>query len=179
MTRLSLLLVLGIFLACGNGSPEGGATAGSAAPPAGESGPAAAEKTASAPTVTVGQASFTVELAVTQAQWSQGLSRRPTMAAGTGMLFVFEQESHQAFWMKDMRFPLDLVWIDAQCTVVDISSDVPPPEPGQPLNDLPTYAPSAPVVYVLEINAGEARAAGLRRGDHLGFAGTLAGRFGC
>ena len=49
---------------------------------------------------------------------SQGLSGRPNLAAGTGMLFVFEQAGSYAFWMKDMRFPLDMVWIDAQCLQV-------------------------------------------------------------
>ena len=166
MTRLSLLLILG-FLACGGGTPEGGAP------------PTTAAETTDLATVTVGDASFTVELAATPAQQFQGLSGRPNLAVGTGMLFAFEQEGKRAFWMKDMRFPLDMVWIDAQCRVVDITRDAPPPEPGQALSDLPTYGPSAPVIYVLEINAGDPEGAGIRPGTRAAFGGSLAGRYGC
>ena len=166
MTRLSLLLVLGICLACGGGSPEGGAN------------PTTAAKASDLATVTVGDASFTVELAATPEERFQGLSGRPNLAAGTGMLFVFEQEGSRSFWMKDMRFPLDMVWIDAQCLVVDITRNAPPPEPGQALSDLPTFGPSAPVVYVLEINAGESEP-GIRPGSRAAFGGSLVGRYGC
>ena len=166
MTRLSLLLILGMFLACGGGYPEGGAD------------PPTAAKAYDLATVTVGDASFTVELAATPEERSQGLSGRPNLAAGTGMLFVFQQERSHAFWMKDMRCPLDMVWIDAQCLVVDITRNAPPPEPEQALSDLPTFGPSAPVVYVLEINAGESEA-GIRPGSRAVFTGSLAGRFGC
>ena len=115
-----------------------------------------------------------MELAVTPDQRAQGLSGRANLATGTGMLFVYENEVSPPFWMKEMRFPLDMVWIDAQCTVADITHDVPPPAPGQALDDLLTYAPSVPVQYVLEINAGEAISAGLRRGDPVEFQGISA-----
>ena len=165
MTRLILLLLLAICLACGGDYPKGGD-------------PPTAAKAFGLATVTVGDASFTVELAATPEERSKGLSGRPTLAAGTGMLFIFKQEGSYAFWMKDMRFPLDMVWIDAQCLVVDITRNAPPPGPEQALSDLPTYGPSAPVVYVLEINAGESEA-GIRPGSQAVFTGSLAGRFGC
>ena len=126
------------------------------------------------PIVTLGDASFTMELAVTPDQRAQGLSGRASLAPGTGMLFVYKNEVSPPFWMKEMRFPLDMVWIDARCTVADITHDVPPPAPGQALGGLPTYAPSVPVQYVLEINAGEAKGAGLRRGDPVEFQGISA-----
>ena len=126
------------------------------------------------PVVTLGGASFRMELAVTPDQRAQGLSGRANLAIGTGMLFVYKNEVSPPFWMKEMRFPLDIVWIDARCRVADITHDVPPPAPDQALGDLPTYAPSVPVQYVLEINAGEAMAAGLRRGDPVEFQGISA-----
>jgi uncharacterized membrane protein (UPF0127 family) len=135
--------------------------------------------TGGAATVTVGDASFVVELAATPAQRAQGLSGHPPLAAGSGMLFVFEAERRHSFWMKEMLFPLDILWIDSQCVLADITENAPKPEPGQTLNDLPTFAPSAPVKYVLEVNGGTARQTGLRRGDQATFAGSLAGRFGC
>ena len=131
------------------------------------------------PIVTIGGASFVVDVADTRATQQQGLSGRESLAEGTGMLFVFEEERHLSFWMKEMNFPLDMVWIDASCKVVDISSDVPIPEPGQTLADLPTYGPETPAMYVLEINAGASAAAGFGPGDMAAFTGGLEGRYGC
>ncbi len=131
------------------------------------------------PIVAIGSASFVVDVADTRAAQQQGLSGRESLAEGTGMLFVFDQERLLTFWMKEMNFPLDMVWIDASCTVVDISRDVPIPEPGQTLADLPTYGPEAPAKYVLEINAGTSAAAGFGPGDTAVFKGGLEGKYGC
>ena len=117
------------------------------------------------PVVTVGSAALTVELALTPAQRVQGLSGRPELARGTGMLFVYTQEGRHSFWMIDMNFPLDLVWISAQCTVIEITSNVPPPAPGQTSAELPRYVPETPVQYVLEVNAGDMESAGIQVGD--------------
>jgi uncharacterized membrane protein (UPF0127 family) len=130
-------------------------------------------------TVIIGDASFTVELAVTPQQRAQGLSGRPGLPPGAGMLFIFETADLYSFWMKDMRFPLDLVWISAECAVVDITEDAPPPAPGQAVADLLTYRPKEPAQYVLEINAGEAESAGIGIGDQAEFGGDLAGAYGC
>ena len=129
--------------------------------------------------VRVDEVAFPVELAVTSDQRAQGLSGRVFLDSGTGMLFVFEVESRLRFWMKDMEFPLDMVWIDADCQVVDISVNVPAPAPGTSLGDLPRYSPSTPAMYVLEINGGEAEWLGLRAGDPVKFVGALAGKYGC
>ena len=95
------------------------------------------------------------------------------------MLFIFDRESPLMFWMKEMQIPLDIVWIRADCTIADITRDVPIPEPGQTLEQLPKISPSSPVQYVLEINAGAASDAGFDVGDRAAFVGTLAGRYGC
>ena len=129
--------------------------------------------------VIVGGTAFPVELAITIAEQIQGLSDRSSLAPGTGMLFVYEQESKLTFWMKDMHFPLDMVWIDADCTVVDITLNAPPPEPDQTLEELPRFAPGVPAQFVLEINAGEAQSEGIGASDPVEFAGSLAGRHGC
>ncbi len=132
--------------------------------------PPGPDSTPTPTTVTIGDASFAVELAVTQQQ-EQGLSGRPSLAPGTGMLFIFGSEGRHSFWMKDMRFPLDIVWISAEHAVVDITEDVPPPAPGQTTSDLPTYMPAEPAQYVLEINAGEAESADIRIEDMVEFGG--------
>jgi hypothetical protein len=95
------------------------------------------------------------------------------------MLFVFDEEGRYSFWMKEMHFPLDLVWIGARCTVVDITPNAPPPAPGLSVTELPLYTPVAPVRYVLEVNAGETEAAGVRVDSLVEFRGSLAGLYGC
>jgi uncharacterized membrane protein (UPF0127 family) len=127
----------------------------------------------------LGNSAFPVELALTVEQQIQGLSGREVLAPGTGMLFVYQRESRYTFWMKEMRFPLDIVWIGADCTVVDVTLDAPPPEPEQTLDQLPRYSPGDPAQYVLEINAGASAARGIGPGDPVEFAGDLAGRYGC
>ena len=124
-------------------------------------------------------ADFPVELALTAAEQIQGLSGRPSLTADTGMLFVYEKQSRRSFWMPDMHFPLDIVWIGSDCAVADVTLNALPPEPGQANQDLPLYSPKLPAQYVLEINAGEAEAKGISEGVGVEFLGDLAGRFGC
>ena len=81
--------------------------------------------------------------------------------------------------MRDMEIALDFVWINADCVAVDLTEDVPPPEPGAELPDLPRYQPAVPVRYALEINAGEIAAAGIVKGDAVVFEGSLKGMYGC
>lgn len=199
-------MLLTLVVACGGGAGGPGtilpATAPADAPPTLEAAPAAestpgerpagvrevqqrAAAGASAPgstllpVVRVGAAEFAVEPAVTPAQRIQGLSGRQVLAARNGMLFIFEQAGKYTFWMKEMRFALDLVWIGAGCTVVDLTRNAPPPAPAQTLDELPLYLPVSPARYVLEINAGEADLVGLLPGDPVGFSGSLAGLYGC
>jgi uncharacterized membrane protein (UPF0127 family) len=129
--------------------------------------------------VTIGATTWPVELAITPAERSQGLSGRETLPEGTGMLFIFEGDQHLTFWMPDMNFPLDMVWIDSACDVVDATRDAPVPEPGQSPADLPRFSPSEPARFVLEINAGEFEGAGLAAGDEAVFGGALEGQYGC
>ena len=110
---------------------------------------------------------------------AQGLSGREFLPAGTGMLFIYEQEDNRTFWMPDMRFPLDMVWIGGNCEVADITLNAPIPLPGQSRNDLPRFSPSAPAQYVLEINAGEFESQGINVGDSVRFGGSLSGAYDC
>lgn len=125
---------------------------------------APASTTATLPTgsVTFGHQVFSVEIAATDAEKAQGLSDRASLATNAGMLFIFDPASQPDFWMKDMRFALDFVWI-ANGRVAGINRNVPAPQPGTATLNLPTYAAPEPVDYVLEINAGAA--ATLRVGD--------------
>ena len=131
------------------------------------------------PFVRVDDVVIPVELAVTPEERITGLSGRDNLNSGSGMLFIFEVETRHRFWMREMEFPLDMIWINGDCRVVDVSVNVPPPEPGTSLEDLPRYSPGAPAMYVLEINGGEAEALGLGAGDRIQFLGGLAGMYGC
>ena len=129
------------------------------------------------PVVTIGGFSWPVELAVTGEEQALGLSGRADLAAGSGMLFVWDGESRRSFWMPDMNFPLDIVWIDGDCAVVAITREAPPQRPGQSRGELPRYVVDG-VQYVLEINAGEAALRGVRVGDGVEFGGGIDGECG-
>ena len=131
------------------------------------------------PTVRIGETTFSVEVADSLAVRARGLSGRASLPPGEGMLFVFEDTGLPTFWMKDMMFPLDLVWIGEECTVENITPNVPHPEPDQVDTDLPRFRSPQPVRYVLEINGGEAAAGNVQAGDLVIFSGSLQGRFGC
>jgi len=97
--------------------------------------------------------SLTVEVARTADEKARGLSGRRGLAEGAGMLFVFDEPLTPSFWMPEMQFDLDIIWIRDDA-IVDISARVPHPNPGTPLAQLPTYSPRAPVTHVLEMPAG-------------------------
>lgn len=105
-----------------------------------------------------------IELARTDAEMSKGLSARRTLAEDDGMLFIFKQKLYPSFWMHDMNFPLDFIWIDEE-TIVDITKDVPNPEKGTKDTQLKLYSPTHPVNYVLEVNAGYCTKMGIEIGD--------------
>ena len=101
-----------------------------------------------------------VEVADTMLAQERGLSGHAPLAADEGMVFLFDRPEKYAFWMKDMTFPIDIIWI-MDGAIADITPDVPVPTPGV---SLPTFAPKVPVDTVLEVNAGFARQHGLRIG---------------
>lgn len=106
--------------------------------------------------VTVGDRTYSVEVAASTEEQAAGLSNRASMPETTGMLFPFWPAERVSFWMKDMRFALDLVWI-ANGRVIGVEKAVPAPTDGTPAQDLPTYSPPSPVDYVLELNAGQSQ----------------------
>ena len=119
----------------------------------------------------MGSAVFDAELAFTPEDRTQGLSDRESLPQTTGMLFIFEETRTPTFWMYHMRFDLDFVWIDEDCSVADIHRDVPRQADGQQPSDLPRYSPTAPVLYNLEINAGLVDSLGIEIGDKVTFSG--------
>ena len=110
-------------------------------------------------------ASWTVELATTMVEQARGLSYRTSLGADAGMLFIFPSPGVQNFWMKDMHFPLDIIWIAGDGTVAGFAQDAPAPAPGTPLWSLPVYTSPSGVNEVLEVNAGTVARYGIKVGD--------------
>ena len=108
---------------------------------------------------------LTVELATTPAAQEQGLSDRDSMPADHGMLFVFNQEAEWGFWMHEMRFPLDMIWFNANRQAVFIEQDLPPCTP----TACPVYTPPVNALYVLEVNAGFVATNGIALGTTFTF----------
>lgn len=116
------------------------------------------------PAVIINNNRIEIEIAQTDAEQTRGLSNRPALPADSGMLFIFPQPKIPVFWMKEMRFPLDFIWINNNA-VVDITADVPSPTSTVLLH----YRPDQPVSYVLEVNAGWTKAHGVKIGDQVKF----------
>lgn len=119
---------------------------------------------AGTPTVVLRGETFRVEIADDDAERARGLMHRERMDADAGMLFLFEQQGPQAFWMKNTRIPLDILYFDRDWILVGWSLDTPPCSLG---DRCPSYPSQAPAQYVLELNAGTARRIGAAFGDRL------------
>ena len=105
--------------------------------------------------VTINGTAFTAESATTIDEQSRGLSFRKSLPVGHGMLFTINPPEQSIFWMKDMLFNLDMVWIRGG-KVIGVTADIPAPAAGTAPTDLPNYQAPGVVNYVLEINAGAA-----------------------
>mgnify|MGYP001591222898 CR=1 FL=1 len=128
-----------------------------------------------------------IEVRDTMLGRAQGLSGRTSESLGEddGMLFVFASSSDYGFWMKDMLFEIDIIWIGEEkvaeekwddagsgvttkMKIVSISENA-APEPEKSLMSLTIYHPAAPVAYVLEVHAGTAARNGWKAGDEVKF----------
>ncbi len=118
--------------------------------------------------ITAADTVITVEVADTPESQAQGLSDRTNLTENTGMLFDFRYSTNKkpSFWMKQMKFDLDLVWIKDNY-IVQIDKNVPAPDPATPLNQLPQYSPEMDIDYVLELPAGWGEAHRLKAGDSI------------
>lgn len=105
-----------------------------------------------------------VEIADEPHEWMRGLSGRDVLPKGSGMLFQFPRAEARTFWMKDMRFPIDIIWI-RDGVVVGIDANVPAPQPGE---DPAARTSPEPVDAVLEVPAGFAAEQGIGIASRLG-----------
>ena len=96
----------------------------------------------------IGGAELKVEIADTPQKRIDGLSGRQNLDQNKGMLFIFEKPDHYSFWMKNMKFPIDIIWIDENKKIIDITKNA--SQESYPER----FSPKIPAKYVLEVNAG-------------------------
>ncbi len=116
--------------------------------------------------VEVGGQRYEVEIADSDASRAQGLMFRDSMPANHGMLFIHDAEEPQAYWMKNCKFPQDMLFFDNDRKLVSQQRDVPPCSAG---DACPVYPSNAPARYVLELNAGQAARLKLQDGSEIRF----------
>lgn len=109
---------------------------------------------------------YTVEVADDDEERAMGLMFREDMAVDRGMVFIHERQEPQAYWMKNTKIPLDILYFDSDRKLVSQQRDVPPCSAG---NQCPPYPSAAPARYVLELNAGQAAKLNLQDGAVLTF----------
>ncbi len=114
--------------------------------------------------IIAGGVPLTVELAFQPADLSRGLGYRDGLEPGTGMLFLFETPGPRSFWMKGMRFCLDMLWIE-DGAIQGAAQNVCPDDPGIEDADRPSQKSPLPVSYVLEVPAGWMSANDVAVGD--------------
>ena len=105
------------------------------------------------------------ELALTADQRAQGLMFRESLAPDRGMLFVFPEPSFHDFWMKNCRFPIDMIWLSADKKIVHIERAVPPCK----ADPCPSYGSLRRALYVIEVVADFSSRENLRLGDVIQF----------
>jgi uncharacterized membrane protein (UPF0127 family) len=113
--------------------------------------------------VEIGSTWVVADVAATEAARAKGLSGRASLGKNEGLLFIHPMSGQHSYWMKDMRFPIDIIWVDAERRIVGISPNISPdtyPE---------SFAPKTPVLYVLEVPAGFALAHNIVIGSSIAF----------
>ena len=109
-----------------------------------------------------------VDLAITPDQQEKGLSIKNNLSNNQGMLFPFNTPGDYSFWMKDMKFPLDIIWINSNNKIVHIEKNL---QPCVFILLCPTYSPPANsnTKYVLEVNADYTTKNNINVGDKVSF----------
>jgi uncharacterized membrane protein (UPF0127 family) len=92
------------------------------------------------------------EVMVNDEDRAMGLMFRPSLPLDRGMIFIFETADFHSIWMKNCKFPIDILWLDEAKKVVHVAESVPPCK----ADPCPVYSPMRRAWYVIELNAGQA-----------------------
>lgn len=113
--------------------------------------------------VEINKETLQVKIATTSQEKEKGLCCRDSLPQNEGMLFVYDQPTDLRFWMKDMRFPLDMIWIDHNKKIVHIEQDV------KPSSYPKVFSAKTLAQYVLETNANYVSKHNIKVGDAVSF----------
>lgn len=116
--------------------------------------------------LSIGDIELQVDLATSSEDQSKGLSIKDNMSELNGMLFVFDTPKKHSFWMKDMKFPIDIIWIDENHEIVHIEKEL---EPCLFLIPCPSFSPEHDSLYVLEVVANFTNKYNINKGDFVEF----------
>lgn len=110
---------------------------------------------------------LSAEVMLREEDRARGMMFRDALSPGEGMLFIHPRAGRYGYWMHNVRVPLDIIWMDGEQRIVEISAGTPPclKEAGQ----CPSYGGQHESRFVLELNGGEAARHGLKPGDRIGF----------
>ena len=98
--------------------------------------------------IKLGDVILKTEIALSADEKQKGLSGRDYMKENNGMLFIFPQSGLYPFWMKDMKFPIDIIWLDDGLKIIGLEKNIKP-------NTFPEkFSPPSPAKFVLEVNGG-------------------------
>jgi uncharacterized protein len=111
---------------------------------------------------------ITAEVVTKPFDMSRGMMFRDSLAADRGMLFIHGEPGEFAYWMYQVRIPLDIIWMDANHIITEISADTPPCK-STSSRECPNYGGKVRSLYVLELQAGMAAKHNLKPGDKLSF----------
>jgi uncharacterized membrane protein (UPF0127 family) len=114
------------------------------------------------PRIAINGHTFNLYLAETSQEQEIGLAKYKSIGLNQGMIFIFNRPDYYSFWMKDMKFPIDIIFISGN-KVVDVFQKV----PVSPDENLPVYTTKAKADKVLEINAGLAKKDNIKIGDEV------------
>ncbi len=98
---------------------------------------------------------FYVSVTQNEEQRNLGLSNTKSLDIDTVKLFIFDKPDYYGFWMKDMLYPIDIVFLDSEMQVISYIDDV------DPTSYPKTFYPESPALYVMEMNSGERKSSGL------------------
>ena len=109
--------------------------------------------------MTVKTTPVSAELAETRQEQEQGLGGRTSLPEGRGLLYLLAKPDFYTFWMKNMKFPIDIIWVDKDQKIIDITHNLTP-------DTYPRiFQPVKPAQIILEVPAGFAKKNGIQIGD--------------
>lgn len=114
--------------------------------------------------VAINNSRITVAVADSEEERTKGLSGSPQLKDGTGMLFIFDEPSYHGIWMKDMKYPIDIIWLDEDRKIIHIQEFATPDSYPER-----TFTPQVPAKYVLEVPVGSVKSYGMNHGKTMTF----------